>query len=64
MENVIPPCNDGEIYQIFEEVAKTGKTISIHAENSDLINYLTKKMKRTGKADYETVLQSRPNIAD
>lgn len=64
MENVIPPCNDGEVYQIFEEVAKTGKTISIHAENSDLINYLTKKMKRTGKADYETVLQSRPNIAE
>lgn len=64
MENVIMPSNDGEVYEMFEEVAKTGKTIAIHAENSDLINYLTKKMMATGKNDYDTVLASRPNIVE
>lgn len=64
MENVILPSDDGEVYEMFEEVSKTGKTIAIHAENSDLINYLTKKLKKTGKDDYETVLASRPNIVE
>lgn len=64
MVDVIPPCDDGEVYRMLEEVAKTEKTFAIHAENSDLINYLTEKMKATGKSDYETVLASRPNLAE
>ncbi|MGP4105960.1 allantoinase AllB [Virgibacillus sp. L01] len=64
MKDVIPPCNDGEVYQMLEEVTKTEKTFAIHAENSDLINYLTKKMKETGESDYDTVLASRPNLAE
>src|SRR5699024_6851468 len=64
MKNVIPPCDDGEVYQMLDEVAKTGKTFAVHAENSDLINYLTKKMKETNKSDYDTVLASRPNLAE
>ena len=27
MQNVIPPLNDGEIYRIFRQVARTGKTL-------------------------------------
>lgn len=64
MENVIPPCDDGEVYAIFEEIAKTGKMITIHAENSAIINRLTEKIKSTGKTDYDTVLKSRPNIVE
>ncbi|MBM7599092.1 allantoinase [Virgibacillus halotolerans] len=64
MKDVIPPSNDGEVYQMMEEVAKTGKTFAIHAENSDLINYLTTKVKKKGKSDYETILASRPNLAE
>lgn len=64
MENVIPPADDGEVYRMFEEVAKTGKTYAIHAENSELINYLTKKMKQTERKDYDTLLASRPDLAE
>lgn len=64
MKNVIPPCDDGEVFEIFEEVAKTGKVLAIHAENSDLIRYLTKRARETGKEDYTTLLESRPNLAE
>lgn len=64
MEDVIPPCDDGEVFEMFQEVAKTGQIIGIHAENSDLINYLTKKYEKSGKNDYETFLASRPNLAE
>lgn len=64
MENIIPPCGDGEVYKMFEEVAKTGKVIAIHAENSELINELTKKVKATGDTSYEAALQARPALAE
>lgn len=64
MENVIPPCDDGEVYRMFEEVSKTGKTFAIHAENSELINHLTKKAKSSGDNSYNAALSSRPSLAE
>lgn len=64
MDDVIPPCDDGEVFSMFEAVAKTNKTFAIHAENSDLIHRLTEKYKATGKNDYDTFLKSRPNLAE
>ncbi|TWT06569.1 allantoinase AllB [Planococcus sp. CPCC 101016] len=64
MKDVIPPSDDGGVYRMLEEVAKTEKTFAIHAENSDLINHLTTEMKKTGKNDYETVLAGRPSLAE
>ncbi|MFS0689366.1 allantoinase AllB [Sporosarcina sp. 179-K 8C2 HS] len=64
MENVIPPCDDGEVYRMFEEVAKTGKIIAIHAENSELINHLTKRVKAEGGNSYEDALRARPALAE
>lgn len=64
MVDVIPPCDDGEVYAMLKEVAKTGQTFAIHAENSDVINHLTEEMKKTGKSDYETVLATRPHLVE
>lgn len=64
MKDIIPPCDDGEVYRMFKEMALTGKPFAIHAENSDLIRHLTNEMKQTGRADYETFLASRPNLAE
>ncbi|MBO1003843.1 allantoinase AllB [Pseudogracilibacillus auburnensis] len=64
MEDVFPPCDDGEVFAMFEEVAKTGQTFAIHAENSDVINRLTKSFEKSGKTDYETFLASRPNVVE
>lgn len=63
-KNVIPPLKDGEVYEIFEEVEKTGKIISIHAENADLIETLTEKIKKSGDLSYEGLLEARPNLVE
>lgn len=62
MENVLPPFDEGEIYEIFEHVAKTGKLIGIHAENFALINKLTERNR--GENTYAAMLRSRPAISE
>lgn len=62
--NVIPPLRDGEVYKIFEEVSKTGKVIAIHAENADLMETLTDRVKKEGDFTYEGLLRARPNLAE
>ncbi|UFJ41794.1 allantoinase AllB [Brevibacillus humidisoli] len=64
MEDVIPPFTDGEVYEIFREVAKTGQILAIHAESSDLIHHLTKQVEASGRRDYEAFLEGRPNLAE
>jgi len=64
MENAIPPLKDGEIYQMFREIAKTGKLVGIHAENFDLIQALTKEVEASGDKSYKAFLACRPNLAE
>ena len=64
MENVIPPCDDGEVYRMFEEVSKTGKKFAVHAENSDLISYLSQKEKDETLNDYDNAVEARPDLAE
>ena len=58
--DVILPPGDGEVYELFSEMAKTGKIIAIHAENNELIQTLTDKLKQSGRTDYEALVDSRP----
>lgn len=63
--NVIPPFDDGEVFSIFKEVAKTGKPIAIHAENADLIKELTANIDVSNyKNEFEALLACRPNLAE
>ncbi|MEI3607930.1 allantoinase AllB [Pseudogracilibacillus sp. SE30717A] len=64
MVDVIAPCDDGQVFEMFEEVAKTGRSFGIHAENSDLINHLTKQLEQKDADDYNAFLASRPNLAE
>jgi allantoinase len=63
-EGVIPPLSDGEVYDIFKEVEKTGQLLAIHAENNQIIQRLTKKVEESGRRDYEALLEGRPNLAE
>lgn len=64
-QDVIPPFDDGEVYEIFEAVAKTGKPIAIHAENADLIKSLTANIKvEDYENEFEALLACRPNLAE
>lgn len=63
-EGVIPPLPDGEVYDIFKEVEKTGQLLAIHAENNEIIQRLTKKVEDSGRRDYDALLEGRPNLAE
>lgn len=64
MENILPPCDDGEVYEMFRAVAQTGNTIAVHAENSYVINRLTKNVMEKNPDDYETFLSTRGHLAE
>jgi dihydroorotase len=62
--DVIAPFSDGEVYEIFQTVAKTGKVLAVHAEDSSLILKLTEQVRKAGGSDYEALLRGRPNLAE
>ncbi|MDR1619317.1 MAG: dihydroorotase [Clostridiales bacterium] len=64
MKDVIPPLDEGEVYKIFREVAKTGKIVGIHAENFDIIKTLTEEVKATGDTSYAAMLRARPSMSE
>ncbi|TGA99794.1 allantoinase AllB [Sporolactobacillus shoreae] len=64
MDDVIAPFSDGEVYEIFQTVAKTGQVLAVHAEDSSLILKLTDQVKKTGRTDYDALLEGRPNLAE
>ena len=64
MENVIPPMDDGQVYRIFREVAKTGKQVAIHAENFHIIKMLTNEVIASGDTSYAALLRSRPPMSE
>lgn len=63
--DVIPPLDDGEIYTIFEEMAKIRKPLGIHAENAALIGELTARIDPDEyKNEYEALLAARPSVCE
>lgn len=61
---IIPPLDDGEVYEIFEKIAENGQILAIHAENSALINMLTQRVKASGRKDYRALVETRPALAE
>ena len=39
----------GHLWAVFEEVAKHGGIMAVHAEEDDMVNYMTEKLKREGR---------------
>ncbi|MCI1857400.1 MAG: allantoinase AllB [Sporolactobacillus sp.] len=62
--DVIAPYSDGEVYEIFQHVAQTGRVIAIHGENSSLIQTLTAQVQKNGRTGYDALLEGRPNLAE
>ncbi|MFA6850077.1 MAG: allantoinase AllB [Selenomonadaceae bacterium] len=63
-KGVIPPLDDGEVYKIFEEIAKNKQILAIHAENSELIHTLTERVAASGRDDYPALMEARPALAE
>jgi len=60
----LPSPNDGELIEAFKRIANTGLRVGVHAENRQIIDYLTEKLKKEGRTDPLAHLESRPAIAE
>ncbi|MEN1967915.1 allantoinase AllB [Lentibacillus sp. N15] len=63
-DDVLPPPDDGQIYEAFRAIGQTGKAVCIHAENNAVIARTVETEKNKGKADYASFLSSRPSFTE
>lgn len=56
--------DDGNLLEIFREIEKTGKICAIHAENDQIIQRLTKKLRDDGRKDFFAHGESRPPLTE
>ena len=63
-KNVIPPLDMGQIYEMFQTVAATGKQVALHAEEFNIIRRLTEKIQSRGDKSYAAMLESRPVFSE
>lgn len=64
MPDLITPLNNGEVYELFEDVARTGALVAIHAEDHVLVRTLTERVLKSGRQDYPALLEARSNLAE
>lgn len=56
--------NDGDLYQLLEHSKKIGARVSVHAENRDVIDVLTKRFLAEGKTGAYYHYLSRPEFVE
>lgn len=56
--------DDGQLFMMMREAAKTGSRFSFHCENYKLIEEMEKYLHEIGNDDYSFHYKSRPNIAE
>ena len=55
---------DGGLYEVFREIAKTGKISVIHAESNSMVEYYIDKYRSEGRNDILAHLDSRPILSE
>ena len=63
-DDVVLPPDDGQIYDAFCTIAKIGRPVAIHAENSEIISRLAAREVASGSTDYAAFLRSRPSFTE
>jgi dihydroorotase len=58
----IPSPDTGATLECFEVAAATGKRVSLHAENNDIMERRQKRLMAAGKRDQWAHLAARPNV--
>lgn len=56
--------NDGSFLEVLRSTARTGLISAVHAENPEIVEYLTKRLQSQGKMDLDAYLESRPGITE
>lgn len=56
--------DDGNLLEIFKAIEKTGKICAVHAENDQIIQYETNKLKKSGRTDFFAHGEARPPLSE
>jgi allantoinase len=56
--------NDGELIDVLQRIGNMHNLLGIHAENDQIIGYLTGCLQRAGRMDRKAFLESRPPISE
>ncbi|WP_096435157.1 dihydroorotase [Alteribacter populi] len=59
-----PKVTDAEMLEIFHKVAETGLPVGVHAENFDLCDFYTEKLKNEGRLDSPAWAEARNSLAE
>lgn len=62
--NRMKHMNDGELYDAFREVAKTGLFAGLHAENDHILKYLEEKFKAEGNVYPLAHAEAHPPVSE
>lgn len=60
----VAPCDDGALLEAFERVATTGLRAAIHAENPEIIQRRSRRLKDAGRHDAPANLDARPSVSE
>lgn len=60
----LPSPDDWELVLAFQEIAKTGLRVGVHAENRAITTHLVNDLKKQGRTDGLAHLESRPSISE
>ncbi len=59
------PCpDDGAILDVLRRIADTGRPLGVHAENHQIVEAATARLKREGRTDPEAHALARPAVAE
>jgi dihydropyrimidinase/allantoinase len=56
--------DDGSFLDVMRAIAQTGLISCVHAENPEIVDYLTRKLQSQGRRDLLAYLESRPGITE
>lgn len=59
--DLLDPPSDGQVLEIFQRVAQTGRVLAVHAENQSVIGTLSRYADKLG---YDALVQSRPELTE
>jgi allantoinase len=57
-------ADDGSFLEVMRAIAQTGLVSCVHAENPEIVDYLTRKLQSQGRRDLLAYLESRPGITE
>jgi dihydropyrimidinase len=57
-------CPTGHLWEIFQQVAKAGGIMAVHAEEDDIVTYMEEKLKREGRDQGYNLHLAHNNISE